>query len=415
MTHRSRFHSNDHVDHLLPAYINGTLDQETQERVHTHLGLCEACRNDLVEWEAIASATRTFASSLHVPAGQGGRDIQFQNHWEELKPTVYPPNLLRPAEPGALASSAPVSNRVRKLAAPPSTGRLNIWLSAAIVVLLLLGTLAGAWWLGGAGGGSTREEPSRYAAMGLATGTPASGASFWTTPVMPEGCVADRMDRETYADIMRTAPTPEPRSYLPVTPVERSVAKDVAFAGRAREACLIFGEMEQWRTLETPSFLYARTAGEPTPSPGETETLNELSNHLPIVPFDEQVIYTQERMPAQLADRPEGTHEAQMMTSTYLPDYAFQLADGRVAVAVGVILWANPQDEHFKVRIEENPDAQGTTYGVFTLVDGTWLYDQTFTICAGGCSRREATPVASPIANGSVPGPPSRSVPAPER
>lgn len=64
-------HSNDeHVDELIPALINGTLDRETQESVHRHLGSCETCRQDLSEWEAIASATRTLASQLRLPVMQ---------------------------------------------------------------------------------------------------------------------------------------------------------------------------------------------------------------------------------------------------------------------------------------------------------------------------------------------------------
>lgn len=74
MTSRTRIHPNKHIADLLPAYINGTLDQETRGRVHTHLGLCESCRNDLAEWEVIASATRAFANSLHLPAQQEGRE-----------------------------------------------------------------------------------------------------------------------------------------------------------------------------------------------------------------------------------------------------------------------------------------------------------------------------------------------------
>ncbi len=57
----------EHVDDLLPAFVNGTLNHETQVSVHRHLGSCEKCRIELAEWEAIASATRTFTSELRSP------------------------------------------------------------------------------------------------------------------------------------------------------------------------------------------------------------------------------------------------------------------------------------------------------------------------------------------------------------
>lgn len=74
----------DHLSDLLPAFVNGTLDQETRERVHTHLGSCEICRDELAEWEDIASSTRTFATTLRTPATHGRTGVRSFSATSEL-------------------------------------------------------------------------------------------------------------------------------------------------------------------------------------------------------------------------------------------------------------------------------------------------------------------------------------------
>ncbi len=58
----------DHVDELLPAYLNGTLDRVTAEQVQQHLLRCAACRVELMAWEAIGDGTRAMASHVAVPS-----------------------------------------------------------------------------------------------------------------------------------------------------------------------------------------------------------------------------------------------------------------------------------------------------------------------------------------------------------
>lgn len=371
--HPSQPHHDDDLNTLLDALVSGKRAPDA---------------NGASDPDAFAAVHRLVsgdAAAVSAPPSEHTLDTIWRN---VMQAHVVAPG----AEPGfGPPQSARQRARVRAVPERPRPSRFQTLVSMAAVAAMLI-VLIGAAWMGRGGGSPEPSGTERYAAQPLVTGTPDFPASIWFTPVMPEDCVAERMDREEYFDIMRTGPTPAPRAYLPVTPAESDVAIEVATAGRIREACLIYGDMDQWRTLETPSALYARTAGQTDVSPNEAEDIRQLSNHLPIVPFDELFTYTQERMPEELATLMEGTNLAQVETTTYLPDYAYQLADNRIAVATGSIFWANPEDEHFKVWVEEDPDTQATTYGVFASVDGQWLYDQSVTVCVGDCSDVLATP-----------------------
>lgn len=57
----------DHVDRLLPAYLNGSLDPPTIARLTGHLSRCVDCRGALVGWTAIADAVELDASQLTPP------------------------------------------------------------------------------------------------------------------------------------------------------------------------------------------------------------------------------------------------------------------------------------------------------------------------------------------------------------
>jgi hypothetical protein len=57
-----------HVAHLLPAYVNESLDRRRRERTHAHLAGCAACRAELADWEALRGATRTAVMADLAPA-----------------------------------------------------------------------------------------------------------------------------------------------------------------------------------------------------------------------------------------------------------------------------------------------------------------------------------------------------------
>ncbi len=60
--------SQNHVADLLPAYINGTLDYPTSERVHAHLLHCGACQIELSSWEAVRDAAQFTAAVTPLPS-----------------------------------------------------------------------------------------------------------------------------------------------------------------------------------------------------------------------------------------------------------------------------------------------------------------------------------------------------------
>ena len=54
---------NEHIDDLLPFYINATLPVEQREAVEAHLLGCVACQRALGEWEALSGVFRSAATS----------------------------------------------------------------------------------------------------------------------------------------------------------------------------------------------------------------------------------------------------------------------------------------------------------------------------------------------------------------
>jgi len=62
--------SRDHVVDLLPAYVNGRLDQASAGRVQEHLLQCETCQFELSTWEAIRDASQFVMASAPLPSSQ---------------------------------------------------------------------------------------------------------------------------------------------------------------------------------------------------------------------------------------------------------------------------------------------------------------------------------------------------------
>ena len=76
-----------HLDELLPAYLNGSLDHLTTRRVQAHLARCAACHRALAAWTAIGEATLASAAAAELPSdgllGRVFEQINQERHREQ--------------------------------------------------------------------------------------------------------------------------------------------------------------------------------------------------------------------------------------------------------------------------------------------------------------------------------------------
>lgn len=82
----------DSVAHLLPAYLNGTLDAPTKERVQRHLADCEACRSELAAWESIREAALFSLAEAPLPSANILSQV-----WEKIDTPSEKAPALRPS------------------------------------------------------------------------------------------------------------------------------------------------------------------------------------------------------------------------------------------------------------------------------------------------------------------------------
>jgi hypothetical protein len=113
-----------HVADLLPAYLNGSLDDSTATRVGRHLSHCAACRTELEGWQALRGA------ALAASAPALGPDVSLMARvWAEIDAPARQPRrrpLLVPGRAAALcrlaAGQIPLLPR-------------GIWIASAAVVI----------------------------------------------------------------------------------------------------------------------------------------------------------------------------------------------------------------------------------------------------------------------------------------
>lgn len=83
-----------HVDELLPAFLNGSLDASEMARVRQHLESCLACSRELAAWQAISAAAQLDAARAPSPrpdlvrtavARSAGRVDEAESPWSSLR------------------------------------------------------------------------------------------------------------------------------------------------------------------------------------------------------------------------------------------------------------------------------------------------------------------------------------------
>lgn len=148
-----------HVQDLLPAYLNGTLESDERERVKRHLAACEKCTFALEEWKLIASATRS-AFTTEGATGVGNLNQVWSGIDEDpeglaLDRRAWLDTATNQEEKNAMSTHVLVPPRYlrsRRLASHP-------WFSVGLVILLLvLGSAA--WYAGQSGDGGPEPLPA---------------------------------------------------------------------------------------------------------------------------------------------------------------------------------------------------------------------------------------------------------------
>lgn len=242
----------------------------------------------------------------------------------------------------------------------------------------------------------------------------------WLSEFQQEECSVEPMSREEYAEIMRNAPDISGRSYTIASNADAETAQDVANVLRMHAACNEFGMFEKNRTLQSPAYLYYRSATvENRDSVEERANLRLENGEL----FSEQL---KDLDPAELivmtdsgpaADIRAGMEDAQargvvssplpLRDNVYNPDHAVMLDDGRVAVPSTTVYW---QGDPGLTSEYTDPSRAFTWITIVDEVDGQWLIDELFHSCIGDCDTywaewggpipdaSGATPVATPIA-----------------
>jgi hypothetical protein len=148
----------DHIDDLLPAWLNGTLTFDVKARVRSHLDHCPTCRAELDEWQAIAQATRAFADARLVTEGQdsGGTRATSQSSGGFINANNRSGDLAeRPAEEPRRSRSAMMIDTVSTsttstfLASPNGQAtphhqvarRSGVWVSQVLPTLVMMALL----------------------------------------------------------------------------------------------------------------------------------------------------------------------------------------------------------------------------------------------------------------------------------
>lgn len=322
-----------------------------------------------------AGQLRGLVRRADAPAAAYLVDHPLQNRWEDIMSTAFPAAPPAAASGQSLTPSAPVSNRTRKLTAPPVGNRLNAWLSAAIVALMLLGTIGGAWWLGPGGSGPSNDGRTRLAAVTQDDATPEAEADFLSF-IDPLECQSTApMGITAYQEMIaedRGIPEPE---YGPVTEPNERDAMDAARVAREVEACQYFGPSVP--VLRTESLMWREGKYGPSGYGGaryeeRTDNARVVSNVLGEMTPDDLWHRTDQEPPLNVG----GTLQV------FMPEHAVQFEDGRIGIPASFLI---PEDD--ATWPDSPPDWLFVWFSVLSNESGEWLLDDQLHICVGACDE----------------------------
>lgn len=422
--------TNDHVGDLLPAFINGTLDADAAMRVRGHLDRCAGCREELSEWEAIATATQVFADRQQVDAPA------LNGLWAEIETSTphRPGNGMLPHSAHArdavrqgIADSSRHARARQTRRTPMSTTTipttrprfaLPAWtrhlrgVSTALLIAVIITLAVAAWGLNSLGGNGGGDQPnSNFAAI---PGSPVADSSSvylpepltaedapWIEAISPNECNAEPMSDREYVDAMYTDPGPLERSYEIVSPADSEDAEAAVTVLRAHQACTNGDMRAEDRSYYTDAALFYLNAADATPDTWSAyrktrmeigRQWSEWANEQGIYPL---VLIT--GVETESGASPSGAH----WEWRYNPDNAMMLADGRMMLFGQGAYWAeDPLVQEY--GFARNPNATLVAY-VLRNVDGQWLIDeQDIPICFGDCDSvlgsATPAPASTPIA-----------------
>lgn len=288
--------------------------------------------------------------------------------------------------------------------------RFGRWASAIAAVFLVIAIGAGIWFSGyGPGGGDQSDGPPRYAALGVTPEASPSVSADWNDWLDPQDCAVEPLGAEDYASIMRSEPTPSSRTYAIIGTPEPDVALAVAETATEHEACTTYRLFEQWRSLESPAYIYDYSSGSAVVSETVEEQRSqfriaseEISTQYPLQNPTQFIAVTSEEPPQVFKDSVFGNQEG-MVVTVFDSDRTVLLEDGRVAIPGSRTYWSENSYAPTEDELQQVPYYSGPMQ-IYTNESGAWLLDETLVFCLGQCADYwsgarpavEGTPLAAP-------------------
>lgn len=342
-----------------------------------------------------AAIWRTLMAGNHHPPTTGGPGPLAQ------------PAMALPANPWRRR----IEPRSRRNGFLPVAAHVQPFVTAVALVALLLA----AWgsFVSMRETGTPSVTPTAFA-HGAAIASPEASPAAeqdWMAPVQATECDVEPMSFEAYAEIMRREPDVSARSYGVQGPVAPEIVAEVVRTARVHDACTQAGAIEQQRALETPAYIFLRTANaNRTTSDDELnmlklEHVQELSAQLPTL-APEQLLVVADEAPENILKQIEASPASPMARYWYgyNPALAVMLDDGRVALPLVNMSWA--KDPHsLSPEDTASEPAIVSSVVIFSNASGEWKLDEwLFDFCSGDCNafwnrlESPATPVVTPIA-----------------